>query len=290
MIRVGVAGWDYEDWNGRVYPPGAGRELDRLAYLAELVELIEINSTFYRPVRPRVAESWVRRVASHESFVFTAKAHRGWTHEQPLDVGLAVPPTLEGLKPLHEAERLGALLLQFPQSVRWGPSARERLARLSEAARGWPLVVEVRHASWGADEAGSWLAEQGLGWCWIDQPRVGPATLGGLRRVTAERAYMRLHGRNAANWFRRDAGRDARYDYLYADDELQGFAATARALAAEAPALFVVMNNHFRGQALVNALQLRRRLEGVPPIAPASLVDAYPGLADSVKERRDGLF
>jgi uncharacterized protein YecE (DUF72 family) len=40
--------------------------------------------------------------------------------------------------------------------------------------------------------------------------------------------YMRLHGRNAANWWRHDKSED-RYDYLYSDEELKEFAETASA-------------------------------------------------------------
>ena len=57
---MGVAGWDYEDWNGVVYPAGAGRWMDRLAWISRFVDMVEINSTFYRPARPQVAESWER--------------------------------------------------------------------------------------------------------------------------------------------------------------------------------------------------------------------------------------
>ena len=36
MIRVGTAGWDYEDWNGVVYPPHRPRGFDPLAAIAEI--------------------------------------------------------------------------------------------------------------------------------------------------------------------------------------------------------------------------------------------------------------
>ena len=52
QIRVGVAGWDYPDWNGTVYPAGPGRGFDRLAFIARFVDAIEINSSFYRPLDP----------------------------------------------------------------------------------------------------------------------------------------------------------------------------------------------------------------------------------------------
>ena len=66
-IRVGPAGWSYEDWKGRVYPTEAGRGFDPLAYLAQYFDTIEINSSFYRPPTPTMTQSWVRRVESQPS-------------------------------------------------------------------------------------------------------------------------------------------------------------------------------------------------------------------------------
>jgi uncharacterized protein YecE (DUF72 family) len=112
----------------------------------------------------------------------------------------------------------------------------------------------------------------------VDQPRMGGATAPPRPRVTAPLAYLRLHGRNAAHWFRADAGRDERYDWLYAPDEIDALADTARTLADTASEVLVVQNNHFRGKAVVNALQLKHLLQGSSPPAPAPLVEAYPQL------------
>lgn len=291
VIRVGVAGWDYPDWAGVVYPGRSRAGFDRLAWLAQYVEAIEVNSSFYRPVAPRTAAAWVRRTASAgPDWRFTAKAHRSWTHEPDPDVAQAVATTLNGLQPLHEAGRLGALLVQLPHAFRFTPQALERLERLVELLAGWPVVVEVRHVSWAVEEAAEWFRRRAVGWCAVDQPQVGGTTLGALPRVTAEVGYLRLHGRNAANWFRADAGRDARYDYLYAAEELGGLAGCARSMAGETRELYVIQNNHFRGQAVVNALQLRRLLSGKRPRAPATLVASYPALEPEVDVERDGLF
>jgi uncharacterized protein YecE (DUF72 family) len=290
MIRVGVAGWDYPDWEGIVYPAGAGRRFDRLAHLARYVDAVEVNSTFYRPVAPRVAASWLARTAGRSDFRFTAKAHRSWTHEPAPPSPAELASTLAGLRPLHEAHRLDALLLQFPQSFHFNPAALERLARLLGELEGWSPVVEVRHVSWGAPEAAAWFAERRLGWCVVDQPRVGRSTIRALARVTAPVAYLRLHGRNRAQWFRSGAGRDARYDYLYEEAELQALAGKVRQLAAQAPCVYVIQNNHFRGQAVVNALQMKSLLGDVRPAAPGELLRAYPGLAARVRAERPSLF
>ena len=80
-VRIGLAGWDYADWSGTVYPARPGRGFDRLAFVARWVDLVEINSTFYRPVAPEVAEGWARRTGATHKPRFTAKSHRSWTHE-----------------------------------------------------------------------------------------------------------------------------------------------------------------------------------------------------------------
>jgi len=290
VTSVGVAGWDYPDWNGIVYPPRSQPRFDRLAWLARFVDVVEVNATFYRPVAARVAATWIRRVAARPAFRFTAKAHRSWTHETWDDAAAVVGPTLAGLAPLQDAGLLGALLVQFPQSFHWTQESGGRLARLLDVLHGWPVVVEVRHVSWDDDRAAAWMRERNAGWCVVDQPRAGSRTAPARGRVTAPVAYLRLHGRNEASWFDPAAGRDARYDYLYGMDELAPLASTARAMGAQAKALYVIANNHFRGQAVVNALQLKHLIQGVEPDAPEELVAAYPELSAVVATRRERLF
>lgn len=294
MIRVGVAGWDYPDWVGPVYPERASRSFDRLAYLSRFVSVLEINSTFYRPADPRTAESWLRRTDDRKDFTFTAKAHRSWTHDKEADLDVVVPETLLGLAPLRDAGRLGALLVQFPQAFRRKPENLRKLETLREHLTGWPVVIEVRDVSWDDDEAAAWCKERGLGWCVVDQPamrRDGTrATVPARPRVTSEVAYLRLHGRNARDWFRKDAGRDARYDYLYRPDQMAKMAEVAREMAPVAKELFAVQNNHFRGKALANALMLRHLLGDEQPAAPEGLTRAYPELAGFVSVEQPGLF
>ena len=175
-------------------------------------------------------------------------------------------------------------------SINHGSRSIERLRQISELLADWPLVIEVRHAGWQTVEAQELFARLGVAWCVVDQPRIGRSTASASPRVTSSLAYLRLHGRNAENWFRKGAGRDARYDYLYAADELRELAAVAGEMAETAEELIVVQNNHFRGQALVNTLQLKRLVQGEPPLAPETLVSAYPELADQTVVERTRLF
>jgi len=288
-VLVGVAGWDYPDWRGRVYPARAPAAFDRLAWVARFVDLIEVNATFYRPVPARRAESWLRRTADRPRFRFAAKAHRSWTHDPDADLDRAIAETLDGLEPLRAGARLVAVLVQFPQRVHAGDEAFRRLDAIAARSAGWPVVIEVRHRSWEAAAALDRIRALGLSWCVVDQPRV-PGALAAVEAVTGPVAYVRLHGRNADAWFREDAGRDRRYDYRYSPAEMDAVAETVGRLTARADSIVVVQNNHFRGQALANALQLRRRVEGIRPTAPAPLVAAFPDLAEDCVAEQDRLF
>jgi uncharacterized protein YecE (DUF72 family) len=253
-IRIGPAGWIYPDWKGRVYPAPEPAGFDALGYLSGTFPVIEINSTFYRPAPARMAEGWARRTPG--AFLFTAKVWEKFTHEPAGPTAADARVFLEGLSPLLESRKLGALLLQFPWFFKDGPAARERLKKCAELLGGRaPLVVEVRHRSWlGALD---FLRERGLSFCNIDQPRSATA-ITGTRHVTGPPGYVRLHGRNAQAWFKKSATRDEKYDYLYSPAELSEWVEAIRSLQADQ--IFVILNNHFQGKAVVNALQLARAL------------------------------
>jgi len=184
-----------------------------------------------------------------------------------------------GIRPLREANRFGALLMQFPWSFTAGEPSRDWLRRLSEAFGEFPCVFEVRHASWDSPESREFLRRAGLNFCNIDQPP-SRSSIGPTSFATGPIAYYRFHGRNAQAWFARDAGRDERYNYLYTGDELAPWAENIAAMAKEVQKLFVMNNNHYRGQAVVNALQLKSALSGRKVRVPELLAEQYPVLKE----------
>jgi len=295
MIRVGVAGWDYPDWNGVVYPAHTSRGFDRLAFLANYFDVIEINTSFYRIPSPTTARSWASRVSSTGYFTFTAKLHRDMTHAPPggeADGAMPAPEEAaaryrEAIEPLLEAGRLGAVLMQFPHAFHDRPRARERLQGLAGLLRGLPLVAEFRHRSWDHADALQFLHELGIGFCNIDQPSVG-STLRPTGHVTSPIAYVRLHGRNADAWFRPDASVAERYDCLYSDEELRPWAERAERLAERAEEVFIVANNHYRGKAPVSALMLKSALTRRRVAAPPELLASYPELVAKAVARGAG--
>lgn len=280
MIRVGTAGWSFPDWEGIVYPKGASTRPRALQTLARMFETVEINMTFYRPPTARMAGGWVARVERHPSFRFTAKLWRGFTHARDERHDEEERAFREGLSPLMEASRLGALLAQFPQSFHDSQSNRSYLRSLIERFGDYPLVVELRHASWLEKDALDLLDETGTGFCNLDQPIIGkavpPTTI-----VTGKIGYVRLHGRNTADWFRRDAGRDKRYDYLYSHEEIHDWVERVRLMQNKSKGdsdIFIIANNHYRGQAPANAIEIVHALTGRSVEAPESLLDAFPHL------------
>jgi uncharacterized protein YecE (DUF72 family) len=278
VIRFGPAGWEYPDWAGIVYPRGAPRSFDRLAHLARFFETVEVNSTFYRPFSAEVAARWCERVADVPRFRFGAKIWRRFTHERGEAFGAEyVKAGRAALDRLSQEGRLGAALLQFPWSFKRAPASEEWLRAVLAAFGGLPLVVEVRHASWDVPEVLEELAAAGAGIVNVDQPLFHASVRPGAR-VTSEVAYVRVHGRNYRDWFRKGAGRDARYDYLYTVGELEPWAERVKELAAAAgaPDVYVVTNNHFRGQAAANAKMLEGMVTGGRVEAPPELVDAFP--------------
>jgi uncharacterized protein YecE (DUF72 family) len=74
--------------------------------------------------------------------------------------------------------------------------------------------------------------------------------------VTAGWSVVRFHGRNPMLLQRRASTSQA-YDYLYSSDELQEWANTARQLAQRVETLYLMFNNHARGQAALNGRQMR---------------------------------
>jgi uncharacterized protein YecE (DUF72 family) len=276
-VRVGPAGWNYKDWEGIVYP--AGRSGDALAFLADYCDTIEINSSFYAPPRPRDTASWARRIHNNPRFRFTAKAWQRLSHarrpEEEVSLAADCEQVRSSMAPLMEAGVLGALLVQFPFRFHCTPENQEYLAKVFRHLREFPLALEIRHGSWDLESFYDFLRESGVAFCNVDQPLIGNSIKPGAH-ATARLGYFRLHGRNYANWFKEDAGRDARYDYLYTKEEIRQLSGQIKKVQQSTKETYAITNNHFRGQALVNAMEIIEELDATPPAVPPLLAESYP--------------
>jgi uncharacterized protein YecE (DUF72 family) len=276
VIRVGPAGWSYKDWDGVVYPPKKPKDFHPLTYLAQYFDTIEINSSFYGAPRPSTAKAWSERVHANHRFRFTAKLYQAFTHQRSA-TAQDEHDFKTGIAPLMEAGRFGALLLQFPWSFRFVPDNRRYLLDVQNRFQEYPLVVEVRHASWAHPDVLDMLAEFNIGLANIDQPLFHKSLKPGAE-VTTPVAYIRLHGRNYKNWFSEKADVRERYDYLYSFRELEPWIDRIQSVTWKSKDTFVVTNNHFEGKAVVNALEISAILRGEPVSGPASLTKRYPEL------------
>jgi uncharacterized protein YecE (DUF72 family) len=193
-----------------------------------------------------------------------------------------------GLDPLAESGRLGALLAQFPASFKDSPQSRDYLAQLLRRFSDYPIAVELRHRSW-SDALGDTLGmlnSFGAALVQIDEPKFQFSIRQNFLPNVKSFYYMRLHGRNAKQWWRHDATED-RYNYLYSGRELQEFADIAGAAKALVRKSYLYTNNHFAAKSVVNAVMLKAQLgESIDGEYPPELIDHYPDLAELASQGR----
>jgi uncharacterized protein YecE (DUF72 family) len=298
-LRIGTSGWNYPagkgTWNGIFYPPAAkGRrpkgvakpKFDELAYYAEHFDTVEINTTFYGQPKAPVAQTWADRTPS--GFDFSLKLYRKLTHADvpgvpPFDED-AIDEYRRGIEPLANAGKIGALLAQFPPSFKQTSESQAYLDALLQRFRDYPLAVELRHRSWSDDFNAtlSLLSSHNAALTQIDEPKFSVSIRQNQLPNITGFYYMRLHGRNAAQWWKHDKSED-RYNYLYSADELKPFSETADAARRLVKKFYLYFNNHFASKAVVNAVMIRYQLgEPVPGVYPKEFVERYPETASIV--------
>jgi len=284
----GTAGWSYEDWEGIVYPARIGARLHPLTYLARYIDIVEVNSTFYRPPAVQMSQSGVKKLAEFPDFLLSVKLHQIFTHERESYTQKNADEFKIGIEPLVAARRLAALLIQFPWSYRNTEEHKDYLAGLFKLFAGYPLALEVRHASWDEPRFFGLLREHKVAFCNIDQPVIGESLAPSAIATNPDFAYVRFHGRNYKDWFRKDAGRDDRYNYLYTKDELGDWIKMIKDLGKDSDRIYVITNNHYRGQALANALQIKNKITGQLLNIPRTMLQKYPVLMEIAKKLAKG--
>ena len=298
-LRIGTSGWNYPTgrgtWNGIFYPPKAkGRRskgnatapFDELAYYAEHFDTVEINTTFYGQPKATVAQSWADRTPS--AFDFSLKLYRKLTHAEVPGVPALDPDAIDeyrrGIEPLANAGKIGALLAQFPPSFKQSAESHAYLDDLLRRFRDYPIAVELRHRSW-SDDFGSTLSllnSHNAALTQIDEPKFKVSIRQNQLPNISGFYYMRLHGRNADQWWKHDKSED-RYNYLYSADELKPVSETADAARRLVKKFYLYFNNHFASKAVVNAVMIKKQLgEPVPGIYPKEFVERYPETASIV--------
>ena len=189
-----------------------------------------------------------------KSLYFVVKAFRGITHEiTEGSINTVLPRFLDGLSPLYKEDRLGALLLQFPQGFHYTTENRIYLNKLLNALHPFPACVEFRNRDWLKESVYAGLERLETGFVCVDEPDLS-GLIPPMALSTSKLGYIRFHGRNKKNWYGTDS--TSRYDYLYSEEELIEWLPRIREISAKSAKLFIFFNNHAKSQAVTNARML----------------------------------
>ncbi|MEO6155637.1 MAG: DUF72 domain-containing protein [Thermomonas sp.] len=142
-MRIGCAGWAIPSQYGRLFQED-GSTLERYA---SRLDVVEINSSFYRPHQPKTYARWAASVPA--TFRFSVKVPKSITHDHLL-VGTA--PLVDQFldECLELGHRLGGLLVQLQPSLQF--DGRRANAFFGLLRRRLPdkiaIACEPRHPTW----------------------------------------------------------------------------------------------------------------------------------------------
>lgn len=282
-IRVGISSWTEptlikSGW----YPADATTAEERLRYYASRFNLAEVDSTFYALPNQKTAQLWVERTP--KDFVFDAKAYALLTqHPAPAarlpkdlreklsgsktnlyfkDLAAKEKESIwdrfrEGLQPLQDAGKLGAVLFQFPKWFLPSPSAYRFMEDLREWLPEFGIAIEFRQASWmkpeRRDRVLDFLKGRGFTYVVVDEPQGFTSSIPTVVAATAPLSMVRFHGRNQETWEKRSITAAERFRYLYQPAELQPWVPRLEELAKGSHQVHAVMNNCYSDYAVRNA-------------------------------------
>ena len=244
-VRLGTSGWSYREWEGPFYPKG---EKKKLTYYSRFFDTVEIDSTFY--AYPSQGMILGAAKSTPPGFSFSAKLPKLISHEKVLDLEKGAKEDLfrflHLMKPLIEDGKMGPVLIQLPPSFAYSGG----FAKLGRFVEVLPpdvhFAAEFRNKSWlGKADALDLLRAHNVAVTTVDEPLLPPDTT-----TTADFAFVRWHGRGERPW----------YNYRYRQDELQGWTKKVEAIAAKTKRVYGYFNNHFRGYAVENSLQMMELL------------------------------
>ena len=257
-IFIGTGGYYYSGWKPFFYPEDL-KSREFLSYYSRFFNFVEINSSYYRPVTRKQLIRMIDQVP--QDFLFTVKAHKSITHER-LDPDRSTGEFLEESIILGETGHLGGYLLQFPFSFRRTPDNRRYLDRICRLFENQPLFIEFRRSEWIEKKVLFELEERGITPVTTDLPPLKnlPANNGIYKGRNS--IYLRFHGRNRELWWTGDS--TSRYDYTYTGEELLERLKDTVPMRKSGKLIFAAFNNHYKGQAVKNAMEAKKIFERYP--------------------------
>jgi len=253
-IRIGTSGYSFEDWRGNFYPEGTdkGKMLD---HYVKHFTTVEINSTYYHIPHPAVMNNIAKKAP--DGFDFIVKVPQSFTHHRE-NLESDLIKYCDAIKPIEERKILSGLLAQFPYSFKFNQNNLDYISIINKMLSPRDLFVEFRHNSWVNRAMYDRLRGEGIGYVCVDEP-----PLRGLLNpdcfATSDTAYIRLHGRNAKEWWN---GGALRYDYNYSNDELEVWRLKLKKLEEKKKVnkVYMFFNNCHAGHAVTNALGMSQMI------------------------------
>jgi uncharacterized protein YecE (DUF72 family) len=289
-LFVGTAGWSYKDWIGSFYTGNQSKNYDWLEFYSKYFNTVEVNSSYYTYLSPRVVDGWIRKVEVCEDFLFTIKLHQDFTHKKNFSEE-QIKVVKFNLDKLEDANRLGGLLIQFPYSFALNKENANHVKNLTEIFSEYEKFIEVRHKSWFIPRFFDFVKKGKSSLCTIDQPIIGDAVDFKPIKV-GENLYIRFHGRNEKVWKQSLTNfgskqsyeqQSERYDYLYSPGELIEIEQAIKEVMDTVKKIYIILNNHPKGNAVANALELLHLLgERMKVNVPPTTLSAYPRLGKIV--------
>jgi len=254
-ILVGTSGYAYHEWVGCVYPEGT-KPKDYLTCYSGLFPTVELNFSYYN--MPKAENLSKILMDGGSTLSFAIKAHKTLTHEiNPSLWENEAKTYLTAIDPLLKAERLEAVLFQFPYSFKYEDGNRRYLDKLLKYFKDVPLAVEFRKEDWYSDKVIDGMKSRNIPLVSLDMPELAKLPPS-MDTVTSPVVYIRLHGRNKEAWWGKDD--HARCDYLYTDSEMEAWAQRINRIKEQARRILVFFNNHPFGKAVRNAQTLMKIL------------------------------
>lgn len=285
-LYAGTAGWSYKDWVGSFYPGSQSKNFDWLKFYSDYFNSVEVNASYYTYISPNIVDGWIKKVEEKNDFLFTLKLHQDFTHKRTYSER-EIKAVKENLDRLENAGRLGGLLIQFPYSCTLDKENANHVKNLADIFSEYEKFIEVRHKSWFVQRFYDFVARNKSSLCTIDQPIIGEAVE--FNPVKAgDNLYIRFHGRNEKAW-KKSLGsfgkeqtyeqQSERYDYLYSPGELLEIELAIKEVLDTVKKAFIILNNHPKGNAVANALELLHLLsERMKVPVPATTLKTYPRL------------